>query len=725
MIQDKIFFDEKDPTGVSYNTPFTVYGSYQGRLWSKTPSGTIKYYTQNSDLSVYATTGSNQFSGSQTVTGSLTVTGGITGSVTTASYVEYTGVANKPTLVSGSSQVTYSGLTGIPTGIVSSSAQVGGYGVFATTGSNQFNGSQAVTGSLTVTGQVVAQTLNVQQVTSSIVYSSGSNIFGNTLGNTQQFTGSVSVTGSLTVAGAVSGTSAAFSSGATFGSTVRPITNFAADLGTSTFRWAEMFGYSINLTNNATISGTLGVTGSATFASSVTLSGTNSQLLQTINNSIAGDNAAVFYNSNANSYGLYIGAGSGTNHALYITDSTRTKNLFKVEGNGNVGICTASPTNLITLQKLGSTSTTPGIDFRGTLSIGGVYNDLDYNSGRIYAKFDSDSYASARVTIAYPTGVGTFADGLSVKNGNVGIGTTSPAQILDVRKATASGDTQFNFVNSQNASSGNTSVTSTIYLGFYDDSGGLANVNKIVSGKSGDYTSAPSANSFLAFYTTGANSSTERMRITSTGEVSITGINLTVGTGGGAGTLNLDQSTVRRWKLSAGGITSGVFTIINGSDDSPALNISSSNIVSFYLGGGFANQTTLDADTRFQGPNISVAAAKAYAWNTYSDQRIKENINPLSYGLNEILQLNPVSYNQYDSEVIDSEIVLKETYKSTIGLIAQEVNNLIPEAVGVGNNTELWGLDYDKIVPVLVKAIQELKVENDLLKDRLDKNNIN
>jgi hypothetical protein len=53
-----------------------------------------------------------------------------------------------------------------------------------------------------VTGQVVAQTLNVQQVTSSIVYSSGSNIFGNSSGNTQQLTGSVGVTGSLTVAGA-------------------------------------------------------------------------------------------------------------------------------------------------------------------------------------------------------------------------------------------------------------------------------------------------------------------------------------------------------------------------------------------------------------------------------------------------------------------------------------------------------------------------------------------
>jgi hypothetical protein len=163
--------------------------------------------------------GSLKVTGNTVITGSLTVLGGInatiTGSATTASYVEYSNVANKPALVSGSSQVTYSGLTGvpsgivsgssqitysgissIPSGIVSSSTQITGYSVFATTGSNQFNGSQAVTGSLTVTGQVVAQTLNVQQVTSSIVYSSGSNIFGNSLSNTQQFTGSLQVSGS-------------------------------------------------------------------------------------------------------------------------------------------------------------------------------------------------------------------------------------------------------------------------------------------------------------------------------------------------------------------------------------------------------------------------------------------------------------------------------------------------------------------------------------------------
>ena len=123
-------------------------------------------------------TGSLLINGTGHNTGSFSgsFTGAVAGTTATSSYVEYSNVANKPALVSGS-------------------AQVASFG-YATTGSNQFNGNQAITGSLTTTGQIIAQTLNVQQVTSSIVYSSGSNIFGNSLANIQQFTGSLQVTGS-------------------------------------------------------------------------------------------------------------------------------------------------------------------------------------------------------------------------------------------------------------------------------------------------------------------------------------------------------------------------------------------------------------------------------------------------------------------------------------------------------------------------------------------------
>jgi hypothetical protein len=71
--------------------------------------------------------------------------------------------------------------------------------VFATTGSNSFRATQSITGSLTVTGQIIAQTLNVQQVTSSIIYSSGSNNFGCDLNSRQVFTGSFYQTGSIAV----------------------------------------------------------------------------------------------------------------------------------------------------------------------------------------------------------------------------------------------------------------------------------------------------------------------------------------------------------------------------------------------------------------------------------------------------------------------------------------------------------------------------------------------
>lgn len=146
--------------------------------------------------------GSLTVTGNQILSGSLNVVGGIIGTVTgvaeSASYVDYNNVDNKPTLVSGSSQISFNGIVDKPT-LVSSSQQILDYNIFATTGSNQFNGNQTITGSLTVTSQIIAQTLNVQQVTSSVVYSSGSNVFGNDVSNTHQFTGSLFSSGSVAI----------------------------------------------------------------------------------------------------------------------------------------------------------------------------------------------------------------------------------------------------------------------------------------------------------------------------------------------------------------------------------------------------------------------------------------------------------------------------------------------------------------------------------------------
>ena len=213
-----------------------------------------------------------QLSGSLVITGSITTTGVITmsGSIASASYsstsdllqgtgsVGFTTTASFNAVSSSQQQIsasyialsasynTFSGsastrITANSSSIqqVSSSQQqisaslLNVIAIGATTGSNSFRANQSITGSLTVTGQIIAQTLNVQQVTSSIIYSSGSNIFGCDLNSRQTFTGSVLITGSLTIAGASSATS--YSGTTIFGSTIAcsPIGCFATSCATA------------------------------------------------------------------------------------------------------------------------------------------------------------------------------------------------------------------------------------------------------------------------------------------------------------------------------------------------------------------------------------------------------------------------------------------------------------------------------------------------------------
>ena len=80
------------------------------------------------------------------------------------------------------------------------SAATEGVWVYESTGWQQLltnSGSQSISGSLTLTGTLTAQTIVAQTITSSTDFVTGSTIFGSLLSNTHQFTGSVSITGSL------------------------------------------------------------------------------------------------------------------------------------------------------------------------------------------------------------------------------------------------------------------------------------------------------------------------------------------------------------------------------------------------------------------------------------------------------------------------------------------------------------------------------------------------
>lgn len=76
------------------------------------------------------------------------------------------------------------------------------------TGSANLTGSVGVLGNLTVLGAVNAQQFNINIISSSVIYQSGSTKFGDTIDDTHQFTGSLSITGSFLVNGTEVGVAA-------------------------------------------------------------------------------------------------------------------------------------------------------------------------------------------------------------------------------------------------------------------------------------------------------------------------------------------------------------------------------------------------------------------------------------------------------------------------------------------------------------------------------------
>ena len=115
---------------------------------------------------------------------------------------------------------------------------------------------------------------------------------------------------------------------------------------------------------------------------------------------------------------------------------------------------------------------------------------------------------------------------------------------------------------------------------------------------------------------------------------------------------------------------------------------------SYYVGLWYTNTTTLAG-------YISVSGS-ATSYVTSSDRRMKENIAPAN-----------------DSgSVIDTIEVVKHDWKSDktsvrYGMVAQDLHKVAPEAVVVGDDGEeidrAWGVDYSKLVPMLVKEVQSLR----------------
>jgi hypothetical protein len=90
-----------------------------------------------------------------------------------------------------------------------------------------------------------------------------------------------------------------------------------------------------------------------------------------------------------------------------------------------------------------------------------------------------------------------------------------------------------------------------------------------------------------------------------------------------------------------------------------------------------------------------------------SDERFKQNITAISSPLQKLLQLNGVEYEMKVNEFPKNHFMPGRQ----IGLLAQNVEKIIPEAVNEINGYK--GVDYARLVPLLIEAVKELKNEND------------
>ncbi|MFN5462085.1 MAG: tail fiber domain-containing protein [Bacteroidota bacterium] len=133
--------------------------------------------------------------------------------------------------------------------------------------------------------------------------------------------------------------------------------------------------------------------------------------------------------------------------------------------------------------------------------------------------------------------------------------------------------------------------------------------------------------------------------------------------------------------------------------------------------GNFSNATAIGYNARVYASNtiqlgnnqianvVTSGIVNAYSFAATSDKRLKKNIQPLHNSLGLIMQLNPVHYNKKNS------IESNDYAKTENGFIAQELQKVMPFIVSEGSDkNKTLSVDYNSIIPVLTKGIQEQQV---------------
>ena len=374
--------------------------------------------------------------------------------------------------------------------------------------------------------------------------------------------------------------------------------------------------------------------------------------------------------------------------------------VLYVSASGNVGIGTSTITawngnqgTIVSQFSSGNSNTIYSLQTNASsVDTGGIFEAFSANTTNLskalgsiaFLRQNTSTTALSSYTGFYTNNAGSVDERMRITSaGNVGIGTTGPSASLHIT----------------NTSTG--VVTDGLMLHNNGNSGTAGNGVRLIF-KCGSFTSTEYRSyATIEGVTDGANNPSialvfktpnygilfppnERMRITGGGDV-------------------LVGTTTSGVLASANGITLNAGGMIYVNSDNPSIFNRSTNSSGTIMQFRYNEATVVGTIT---------ITSSATAYNTSSDYRLKEDLKPIN-GLDKVSALNVYDFKWKSSD------------DRMDGFLAHELQEVIPYAVtGIKDGEEMQGVDYSKIVPVLVKAIQELKSENDTLKEILQRNNI-
>jgi hypothetical protein len=412
--------------------------------------------------------------------------------------------------------------------------------------------------------------------------------------------------------------------------------------------------------------------------------------------------------------GINLLSGWGTlNLGARVADGNDTfTSHLTINGSGNVGIGTLTPGAPLAFADSLATK----IQFNGNNANGYTVGlSSAVNSGDAMMRFTAGAIGAGEIGFYNTTNLRLLINNV----GNVGIGTSTPQYRLDVNNGTL-GSNSFQASFGSNISAGN---WTGIHFGYSEAANTLYRKSALVFERQD--SSARGKVHILNNGTNGSASATladARLTITFDGNV-------------GVGTTNpinkFEVAGTAGQLFSVSDSFTGTIFSVNDVSGIPSIEVLDTGLVKMaqYSGqvaiststAAVGSALTVFGTISTLGPTGEIRASNEITAYFSSDARLKENVTIISNPIEMVKQIRGVYFDWTDEHIArrggeDGYFVRKHD----VGVIAQEVEQVLPEVVGTREDG-FKAVKYDKIVALLVEAVKEQQQQIDELKKLLGK----